>query len=96
MDQMPHAHHVPGAPVCPHCSKLIDGASAADGTNAFPKDGDRTLCFYCLNPSVFVAGPFGLTLRAMTSEEDEEFRSNHGDTIEMLRRVRAEVRRSRD
>ena len=37
---------VPGA-VCPTCKKVVDGASAADGVKATPKQGDLSICIYC-------------------------------------------------
>lgn len=34
---------------CPKCGKLLDGHTlAADGGDAVPKEGDLSICFYCM------------------------------------------------
>lgn len=84
---MTSRHQLPGAPSCPHCSRLLDGVTAANGGDALPKDGDRTICLYCMRLAVFVVGPMGFALRAVTSEEDEEFRANHPDSLAYARQM---------
>ena len=37
---------------CPHCGKVLDAASPADGA-ASPSPGDATLCIYCGEWCVF-------------------------------------------
>lgn len=53
---------------CPHCGAVSDDVTNLNGTRA-PKPGDRTLCAYCLGPSVYVAVGGALALRELTEAE---------------------------
>lgn len=32
---------------CPNCGKVMDAATAVDGSGAVPQEGDVSVCLYC-------------------------------------------------
>ncbi len=38
---------------CPHCEKILDGASSTNGENIKPKSGDAMICIYCGNINIY-------------------------------------------
>lgn len=52
------------APACPHCGRPADGAMGLDDET--PRDGDISICGYCINISIFQANG---TLRVPTDAE---------------------------
>jgi len=64
---------LPFKPKCPQCSAILDGATN-DKDNQ-PKDGDITICAYCLETLIFE----GEILRVLTAVDME----NLGDEVLM-------------
>jgi len=76
---------------CPNCAAKLSAASVAFGPKAKPKEGDPTLCVYCLEFAIF--GP-GLKLRKTTEIElrltlDLEQYEHFAATREGLRAAKA-------
>lgn len=77
---------ITGEPRCLNCGSLCDGAAQIDGELKFPKDGDFSFCLRCSNVAVFVQGPFGYALRAMTEPE----RVAYAMYVEQVRRAESD------
>lgn len=56
---------------CPHCAR-VNNAQTGVSTDGAPADGDVSLCWGCQRPSLFVVGPLGTSLRALTEQEEAE------------------------
>lgn len=57
---------------CPNCRTVVDGATAVDGSEAFPSPGDVTVCVYCAAVLIFTA----TGLRLPTFAELEKLAEN--------------------
>lgn len=79
--------------LCPFCGSVWDATTELTGQR-MPADGDFGLCFSCAEPSVFVVGSFGITLRRPTPEESAWFAVDHGDKAEILGRFNASRRQA--
>jgi hypothetical protein len=75
---------VGGRPRCWQCGTLIDGWA---GSGSAPGDGDYSVCAYCTAFGVYVATPYGLTIRRPTAGEGVEM-DNDPDVLATLRTVR--------
>lgn len=54
---------------CPVCGYAVDSAKTVDGRRVMPVNDDFNICFNCAEPSRFVVGSFGVSLRACTIDE---------------------------
>lgn len=70
---------------CPYCGGVLDATSNPKGGTEPPKDGDRSLCFRCVMPAVFVVNSLGVSLRPSTLPELDEFMATHQDYMELLK-----------
>lgn len=55
---------------CPRCEEFLDGFTSIEAGN-IPKDGDISICAYCLTLLRYESD---LSLRVLTDEEIEEFK----------------------
>jgi hypothetical protein len=76
---------------CVSCHNIIDHATEATTTESLPEPGCIALCWFCGNVAVYIAGPDGLELRALTSEETEHVLAL--PEMAQLLRMRAEANR---
>lgn len=51
----PERHPMPPA-LCPHCSRELTGASAFEGGEGPPQEGDVSICVYCAGVSLWAKG----------------------------------------
>jgi len=59
-------------PLCPACHRLLNAATAVDGSQVMPKGDDVTICSYCGSVLQYIDRDGVLTLRAMTEEQFDE------------------------
>lgn len=57
--------------VCPHCGRTNDQHTNMTGSR-IPRSGDVSVCWECACLAIYVAGPFGVSLRVPTDEEAAE------------------------
>lgn len=76
----PNAHRV-NQFTCLGCGTTLDGIFAVDGSFAPPKNGDFSACRKCNHVAVFVAGPFGYTLRPLNVDERWEYEQMVEETL---------------
>lgn len=74
---------------CPVCDKLLNGATPADGVQAFPKPGDVSVCAGCLT-----ALKFGTDLK-LVKLSDEELAGEYASLAGELAAARQIVCRKR-
>jgi hypothetical protein len=72
-------------PDCPKCGRLLDGATSPDNLARKPKNGDISICVYCLSINEFSVNDKGeMQLIAFTKERIEEFRKKFPDEFELI------------
>ena len=87
---------------CPHCAGPLD-CHVGVTNDTPPSDGDFTLCWRCRRVAVYVVGPFGMTLRVPTEDEEAEIGADpcgallmsmamlSGDPVEAAARLRSRM-----
>lgn len=88
---------------CPHCGRQNNSHVVAVDPGAgthLPVDGDWSVCWNCRRPARFVAGPFGMALRALSPDEEAEVAEDvrrllaaamaTGDPLQAARRLRGQ------
>lgn len=58
---------------CPHCGVRNEATTGVTDGAMVPDSGSISLCWECLGWAVFIATPFGLSLRQATPAEVAEF-----------------------
>jgi len=59
-------------PLCPSCHRLLNAATAVDGSQVMPKGEDVTICAYCASVLQYIDRDGVLTLRWITKEQFAE------------------------
>lgn len=59
-------------PLCPSCHRLLNAATAVDGSQVMPKGDDVTICAYCASVLQYIDRDGVLTLRWVTKEQFAE------------------------
>lgn len=85
---MNHRHEIESNPLCPACSRLLNAASAVDGSRAVPKGDDVTVCAYCASVLQYIDRDGVLTLRKVSEEQFSELPEK---VREELARARAAI-----
>ncbi len=82
---------LPEPPCCPYCAEPMRWAQAVDPeySGPFPTAGSVSVCAECVEPSMFVDGPFGLGLRKPTAQEREWIMAHIGESTMKFKMMRA-------
>ena len=65
-------HEIDSNPLCPACGRLLNAASAVDGSASMPGGDDVTICAYCARFLQYIDRDGVLTLRQISDEEFAE------------------------
>lgn len=57
---------------CPYCGQPNNGQTNTDGGDASPVAGAASICWNCIQISIYELGPLGLMLRKPTEDEQRE------------------------